>query len=123
MCNYSKLTLVRCACKLGFLGSRCQLTDFCPTRPCGNNGSFSVTELRWEINKINEKFEIKGACFPVIRNITIGFSAIEQVTYYCQCYKGFQGFNCQDRMYLFGFLVHSFLSLLFLNYFQRFRDK
>ena len=32
----------KCSCKLGYLGSRCQLTDFCPTHPCGNNGLFLV---------------------------------------------------------------------------------
>lgn len=40
-----------------------------------------------------------GACFPILRNITIGTNSIEQVTYYCQCYSGFTGFNCQDSNY------------------------
>jgi len=73
----------KCACKLGFLGSRCQLSDFCPNRPCGSN----------------------GACFPILRNITISSATIEQVTYYCQCYLGYAGFNCQESKFLFYYYL------------------
>lgn len=57
-----------CECRTGFVGSRCQLTDPCTSRPCNGN----------------------GACYPVVAAI----SGAEQVSVHCQCYTGYSGPRC-----------------------------
>ena len=68
-----------CVCKPGFVGSRCQAVDPCAIRPCGAN----------------------GACFPIIQSqvITNPSAPFEQVSYFCQCYSGFYGQNCEFGRY------------------------
>ena len=62
-----------CSCKVGYVGSRCQLNDPCVLKPCNGN----------------------GACFPILQTVIVSGNSIEQVSSYCQCYSGFSGANCQ----------------------------
>lgn len=67
-----KDSIAVCECKTGYVGSKCQFNDPCLQRPCGT----------------------KGACYPVVQ--AIQGTTDEKVSYFCQCYSGFSGANCQN---------------------------
>ncbi len=58
-----------CICSSGFVGTICQFSDPCKTKPCGT----------------------RGACYPVLINLTGREEAFE----YCQCYAGYAGARCE----------------------------
>ena len=58
-----------CICNSGYVGTICQISDPCQSRPCGT----------------------RGACYPVLINL----SGREEAFEYCQCYAGFSGARCE----------------------------